>query len=82
MSIGGLPREWLMEQIVYDKSYVDNLISSYGAAISDLWRHFQKNNSMTTNLFTIPNEVLDFIDGNGFLVRCVGNNVNITIVPK
>lgn len=82
MNIEAATRQWLMNQVIHDKTYVDNLVATYGTTILGLWRHFQRNSTMSTDVLAIPNEVLDFIDGNGFLIRYVGNNVNITIVPK
>ena len=76
-----------MKHIKYDKEFFDSLYAAYPRELKKIALGFISNDSdkyytAQYKQLTIPNEVCDFLDGNGFKVRYVNDEVCISLINE
>jgi len=71
---------FFLTHIQYDVDFVEPLYERYGDTMRKIAETFKKNDRLAMPLLSTPNEVCEFLDGNGFTVEYNNNEVTIKII--
>ena len=72
-------REFFQNNLDYDKSFLDTILDTYKTEMNRIAKMFLNTNEnyIICPALTIPNEIYDFLDHNGFTVEYEGSNVTL-----
>ena len=61
-------KEYFQESLMYDQQYFDDVFEAYHKELYNLYLQLKKNNDEAIiGPLTLPNELYDYLEGNGFL---------------
>ena len=76
-------RTFYMDQLESDKSFIDDMSNENQNILELIGRGLVDPLAFTVSfpMFNIPNEIAEFLDGNGFTITYEDSNIYITKVP-
>lgn len=77
--------EYWRDKVWHDKEFVEPLVNEYGSQLLDLRdaiEHRSHSAAITFPLFQYTNEILDFLDGNGFSCEYQKGSVTLTLLEE
>ena len=71
------PKEFFMNNLDYDKKFLDTIMETYKKEMISLANGFFQTNEnyITRPALSIPNEVQDYLDHNGFTIEFEGSDI-------
>lgn len=62
-------KQFFAASIIMDGVFLSDLMDAYRSDLINLYKKFQGKNDINVATFSIPREVIEFFDGNGFDIR-------------
>ena len=74
----GNVKDYWLEHIIFDKDFFGELYKRYRLDLVKLGQKLINNSSINIPQLSVPNELIDFLDGNGFVIENVEQMFIIT----
>ena len=76
-----LAREFWLDKIQFDSEFFDTLWNSYKKDLYNLYKKIDGHDIVTIFPFSVPGEIIDFLDGNGLIFEYDNDhNLRITLM--
>lgn len=63
----GEVKKYFQESLMYDQQYFDDIFEAYNNELYHLYLQLKDNDEAIIGPLTLPNELYDYLEGNGFL---------------
>ena len=73
---------WYATKLQYDQRYFLEVFNSYTDIMVKIYDSISAGNVYQRSALSVPNEVVDYLEGNGFEIQFSGADILIQAVPE
>lgn len=73
---------WYATKLQYDQRYFLELFNSYTDILVKIYESISGGNAYQRSALSVPNEVVDYLEGNGFEIQFSGPDILIQAAPE